>query len=109
MAVRLDGQYVTSLDDQDDREKVIAIAPWDAQDEYQLSFDEGEIITILDKFEGNPVYDGWVCDSFPLSYHPLCYPLCSFSSHSPFSECLPSFSLHHPLFIITSHNSIKER
>eukprot|EP01128_Nolandella_sp_AFSM9_P008994 TRINITY_DN5634_c0_g1_i1.p1 TRINITY_DN5634_c0_g1~~TRINITY_DN5634_c0_g1_i1.p1 ORF type:complete len:787 (+),score=272.29 TRINITY_DN5634_c0_g1_i1:168-2528(+) len=58
MAVRLDGTYVQPLSP-DSREKCISIAVWDAQDEYQLSFDEGEVITILDKFAGNPVYDGW--------------------------------------------------
>lgn len=57
MAVRLDGQYVLEKEP-DRREKVRAIAAWDAQDEYQLSFDEGEVITVLDKFQGNPMYEG---------------------------------------------------
>lgn len=57
MAVRLDGSLVVPPTP-DSREKVRAIAAWDAQDEFQLSFDAGEVITILDKFEGNPSYNG---------------------------------------------------
>ena len=55
MAVRLDGKLVANDDDQ---MRVRTIAPWDAMDDYQLSFDEGETIVVLDKFESNPAYDG---------------------------------------------------
>jgi len=75
-AVRLDGQYVVDKGP-DMREKVRAIAAWDAQDEYQLSFDEGEIITILDKFAGNPTYDGpsvIPVRPWPLGHEPLRFP-----------------------------------
>lgn len=62
--MRLDGQYVMDKEP-DKREKVRAIAAWDAQDEFQLSFDEGEVITVLDKFQGNAMYDGTSpCPSF---------------------------------------------
>lgn len=57
MAYRLDGKLIEPTKP-DTREKVRAIAAWDAQDEFQLSFDEGEIITVLDKFENNPLYNG---------------------------------------------------
>lgn len=39
---------------------MLAIGTWDAQNEHQLSFGEGEMITVLNKFEGQAAYDGWV-------------------------------------------------
>ena len=40
-------------------EKVQAIADWEAEDEWQLTFYTDEIIIVLDKYEGNPEYEGW--------------------------------------------------
>lgn len=42
----------------DEKEKVRAIAAWQAQDEWQLDLYVDDIVTVLDKFEGNPDYEG---------------------------------------------------
>lgn len=39
-------------------EKVVAVAYYEAQDEWQLTLYENDIITVTDKYEGNPEYEG---------------------------------------------------
>jgi DNA repair exonuclease SbcCD ATPase subunit len=47
--------------DQNNRneDKVRAIAAWSAQSDWQLTFDIGELICVLDRFPGKTEYDGW--------------------------------------------------
>lgn len=39
-------------------EKVVAIAYYEAQDEWQLTLYENDIITVTDKYINNPEYEG---------------------------------------------------
>lgn len=41
-------------------EKVRCIAAWQAQDEWQIDLYVDDVVTVLDKFEGNPDYEGTV-------------------------------------------------
>jgi len=57
------------------QDKVRAIAAWSAQNDWQLTFDVGELIMVLDKFEGKTEYEGWYQGKigeevglFPVSY-----------------------------------------
>jgi hypothetical protein len=39
-------------------EKVVAVAYYEAQDEWQLTLYENDIITVTDKYENNTEYEG---------------------------------------------------
>lgn len=43
-------------------EKVVAIAYYEAQDEWQLTLYENDIITVTEKYLNNPEYEG-LCQS----------------------------------------------